>query len=124
MRCRLPLFFPAMEFSGVPFALSRALLARQVVNQAGMLRFRDAAYPSINYGRSDGEARFKLLCGFSFASHNAVCDRERSAEVKAGRDSSSRKRERLAVVEGCSHYIRNEPWVVCQFDPRNRDNAH
>jgi hypothetical protein len=51
-------------------------------------------------------------------------DRERSAEVMAGRDSSSWKREKLAVVEGCSHYIRTEPWVVCQFDPRNRDNAH
>jgi len=25
-------------------------------------------------------------------------------------------RRKLASV-GCSHYIRTEPWVVCQFDP-------
>jgi hypothetical protein len=24
-------------------------------------------------------------------------------------------RKRLSSVEGCSHYIRIEPWVVCQF---------
>ena len=33
-------------------------------------------------------------------------------------------REKLAGVEGCSHYIRTEPWVVCQFDPHNRDNPY
>src|ERR1700677_5230266 len=30
----------------------------------------------------------------------------------------------LASVEGCSHYIRTEPWVVCEFDPHNHDEAH
>jgi DNA-binding response OmpR family regulator len=33
-------------------------------------------------------------------------------------------REKLAGVEGCSHYIRTEPWVACQFDPHNRDNPY
>jgi len=33
-------------------------------------------------------------------------------------------REKLAFVEGSSHYIRTEPWVVCQFDPHDRSEAH
>jgi DNA-binding response OmpR family regulator len=33
-------------------------------------------------------------------------------------------RQKLALVAGSSHYIRTEPWVVCQFDPDNRDEAH
>ena len=33
-------------------------------------------------------------------------------------------RKRLSSVEGCSHYIRIEPWVVCQFEPHNRDGTH
>jgi hypothetical protein len=33
-------------------------------------------------------------------------------------------RKKLPAVEGCSDYIRAEPWVVCQFDPHNRDEAH
>ena len=35
-------------------------------------------------------------------------------------------RKRLSSVEGrgCSHYIRVEPWVVCQFEPHNRDGTH
>jgi DNA-binding response OmpR family regulator len=32
--------------------------------------------------------------------------------------------KKLASVEGCSRYIRTEPWVVCQFDPHNHDEAH
>jgi hypothetical protein len=36
----------------------------------------------------------------------------------------SQLRETLAHVEGSLHYIRTEPWVVCQFDPDDRDEAH
>ncbi|HYA25741.1 MAG TPA: hypothetical protein VEF05_16375 [Terriglobales bacterium] len=33
-------------------------------------------------------------------------------------------REKLASVEGCSHCIRTEPWVVYHFDPHSRDEVH
>jgi DNA-binding response OmpR family regulator len=33
-------------------------------------------------------------------------------------------REKLAGCEGCSHCIRTEPWVACQFDPHHRDNPY
>lgn len=33
-------------------------------------------------------------------------------------------REKLALVEGSSHYIRTEPWVVFQFDPHDWSEAH
>jgi DNA-binding response OmpR family regulator len=33
-------------------------------------------------------------------------------------------RDKLEHVEGSSHYIRTEPWVVCQFDPYDRGEAH
>jgi len=29
-------------------------------------------------------------------------------------------RKKLESTEGCSHYIRTEPWVVYRFDPHNR----
>lgn len=28
-------------------------------------------------------------------------------------------RKKLASIEGCSHYLRTEPWVVYRFDPHN-----
>ncbi len=28
-------------------------------------------------------------------------------------------RKKLESIEGCSHYLRTEPWVVYQFDPHN-----
>jgi len=33
-------------------------------------------------------------------------------------------RKKLESVEGCSHYIRTEPWVVYRFDPHNRPEVH
>lgn len=33
-------------------------------------------------------------------------------------------RKKLSSVEGCSYYIRTEPWVVFQFEPYNRDGTH
>jgi len=32
--------------------------------------------------------------------------------------------KKLEGIEGCSHYIRTEPWVVYRFDPYNRPGVH
>jgi hypothetical protein len=59
-----------------------------------MLRFRDAAYSSINYGQSDGEARSSRSAASASLPTTPFVDRERSAEVKAGSNSFSRKQGR------------------------------